>query len=129
MCWACPLMTCAMAVRSSGVSPFILRAKRREAICTSVTRPVTIRSMTSVISTPDKFSNFASFSIISFILVSSLYNLLDKISNRRQAIWRSDTFWMVLESINRQGFVLNSHNGLVISRTSCHFKAFWHFFN
>ena len=27
-----PLMTWAMAVRSSGVSPFILRAKRREAI-------------------------------------------------------------------------------------------------
>ena len=94
-------MTWAMAVRSSGVSPFILRAKRREAICASVTRPVTIRSMTSVISTPDKFSNFASFSIISFILVSSLYNLLDKIPNRRQAIWRSNALWMVLEAINR----------------------------
>ncbi|CKV51731.1 Uncharacterised protein [Mycobacterium tuberculosis] len=25
--------------------------------------------------------------------------------------------------------MLNPHDGLVISRTSCHFKVFWHFLN
>ncbi|CRF29306.1 anthranilate phosphoribosyltransferase [Streptococcus pneumoniae] len=59
------------------------------------------KSFSFNISTTDKFSNFASFSIISFILVSSLYNLLDKIPNRRQAVWRSNALWMVLEAINR----------------------------
>ena len=52
-------------------------------ICASVTLPVTMRSITSVISTLDKSSKLANFSIISFILCSSLYNFLDKILNRR----------------------------------------------
>ncbi len=63
-----------MAVRSSGVSPFILSSKERSTIRFSDTPSYTILNDIRVISTPDKFSNFASFSIISFILVSSLYN-------------------------------------------------------
>ncbi len=59
------LMTCNGCAFFRCFSPFIWRAKRSEVIWASVTRPVTMRLMTSVISTPDKFSNFANFSIIS----------------------------------------------------------------
>ena len=59
-----------------------------------------------------------------FILSSySLDSLLNKVSYGGQAIWRADTFWMVLESIDRELLVLKTHDNLIVYRTSGNFKV------